>query len=232
MKRTKFSVSIFSLLAFVALASGCASTGEKNVRAKSTDGRSVQIGRPTPAPGGGTNFANPHLEKCWVADGFNFTGYDVLYIAPTHSAAKFPDKPEDAKVHEMAMESLRTELAREIRSRNIFPAVVTHEANIKPNARVLRMENTITEFSKGGGAARYFAGLYGAGQPVLRVEGKMLSGNQPKFTYEARRSGVSAGARMGGVFMRDDEIQVQDIRSMTLDLADFMAVLAGKYARQ
>lgn len=232
MKRKNVSVSFLSVLAFAALVSGCASTGGGNVRAKSADGRSVQIGRPTPAPEGGTNFANPHLEKCWVAHGFNFTGYDTLYIAPTRTTAQFPDKPEDKKVHDMALDTLRNELAREIKQHNLFTTVATHEADIKPGARVLRLENTITEFSKGGGAARYWVGLYGGGQPVLRVEGKMLDGNQPKFTYTARRSGVSAGARMGGVFMRDDEIQNQDIRSMVLDIGDFMAVLGGKYARQ
>ena len=90
------------------------------------------------------------------------------------------------------------------------------------------MENTIIEFNKGGGGARYFAGLYGAGQPVLRVAGKMTEEAKELFKYEARRSGTSAGARMSGVFMKDEDIQVQDIRSMVLDLTDFMAVLADK----
>jgi hypothetical protein len=94
---------------------------------------------------------------------------------------------------------------------------------------VLKLENTIVEFVKGGGAARYFVGLYGGGQPVLRVQGKLTEGDKTLFTYEARRSGTSAGARMGGVFMKDEDIQSEDIRSMVLDLTDFMAALAGKY---
>ena len=213
------------------LATGCESTGNKTVKAKSDDGRSLEIGRATAAPGGGTNYQNPHLEKCWVADGFNFSGYDTLYIAPTLSTAKFPDKPEDKMVHDLARESFRTELARELKSRNLFQTVVTQESDIKPGAKVLRMENTISEFNKGGGAARYFVGMYGGGQPVLRMEGKMIAADKPVFTYQARRSGVSAGSRVGGAFMRDEDIQIQDIRSMTLDLADFMSVLSGKYAR-
>ena len=40
-------------------------------------------------------------------------------------------------------------------------------ADIKPGAKVLRLDNTITEFTKGGGAARYFVGLYGGGQPKI-----------------------------------------------------------------
>ena len=92
----------------------------------------------------------------------------------------------------------------------------------------MRLENTITEYAKGGGAARYFAGLYGAGQPVLRVEGKASDASKALFTYEGRRSGVSAGARMTGAFMKDVDIQLEDIRSMALDLTDFMAITAKK----
>ena len=229
MNHTTFSIRFLIAVALASLIGGCASSGEKNVRAKADDGRAVEIGRPSAASGGGTNYQNPHLEKCWVADGFNFTGYDTLYIAPTRSTAAFPDKPEDTMVHDMAKESFRTELAREIRSRNLFANVTMQESEIQPGAKALRLENTITEFNKGGGAARYFVGLYGGGQPVLRIEGRMADGDRPVFTYQARRSGVSAGARMTGAFMKDEDIQIQDIRSMTLDLADFMSVLAGKF---
>ncbi|MDB6033493.1 MAG: hypothetical protein JWM16_3831, partial [Verrucomicrobiales bacterium] len=47
-------------------------------------------------------------------------------------------------------------------------------------------------------------------------------------TYEARRSGVSAGARMTGAFMKDVDIQLEDIRSMVLALTDIMAITAKK----
>jgi hypothetical protein len=52
---------------------------------------------------------------------------------------------------------------------------------IKPGAKVLKLHNPVTEYSKGGGAARYFAGLYGVGQPVLRVDGKMVDGDKPSL---------------------------------------------------
>ena len=37
---------------------------------------------------------------------------------------------------------------------------------------------------------------------------------------------------MTGVFMKDEDIQIQDIHSMVLDLADFMSVTAGKFLRR
>lgn len=227
-------------LAAILAIGGCASSGSNQVSGASepsgpnrfvaTDGRTIDIGKSVPAEGG-KRYDDPHMEKgqCWVASGFDFNGYDTLYIAPTLSVAKFPDKPEDTKVHELAKRNLVIELARTLIERNIFANVVTNESDIRPGAKVLKLEDTITEFSKGGGAARYFAGLYGGGQPVLRVRGRMSAGEKAVFTFEARRSGTSAGARMTGVFMKDEDIQIEDIRSMVLDLTDFMCALAGKY---
>ncbi len=238
--RLRLAPSTILTIATGLLLAGCASTGNKSPGAASeppspnrfvaTDGRTIDIGKSTPGQGG-MLYNNPHMEKgkCWVASGFNFNGYDTVYIAPTLSTAKFPDKPEDAKVHTLAKENLVSELARMIKERGIAGEVLTRESDIQPGAKVLRLENTIIEFSKGGGAARYWVGLYGGGQPVLRVQGKMTEGDRTVFTYEARRSGTSAGARTGGVFMKDEDIQIEDIRSMVLDLTDFMAAVAGKY---
>ncbi len=229
--------TVASLAAAFVLA-GCASTGDQSSASsgaqqpskfKLADGRTVNIGKSSPANGGGADYKNPHMEKCWVADGFDFNGYDTLYIAPTLSTAKFnQDNKEEVKVHDLAKENLVGELNRMINSKKIFNNIVTRESDLKPDVKTLKLENTITEFTKGGGAARYFVGLYGGGQPVLRVQGKMIDGDKPLFTFEARRSGVSAGARMSGVFMKDEDIQIEDIRSMVLDLTDFMAVLAKK----
>jgi hypothetical protein len=224
-------------LTLALFASGCATTGDTKGTAtaatgqpskyKLADGRTVEIGKASPAPSGGLNYKNPHLEKCWIADGFDFNGYDTLYIAPTQSTAKFNAADEEQPL-QLAKENLVIELKRALSAKAMFPNIVTAESAIKPGAKVLKLENTITEYAKGGGAARYFAGLYGAGQPVLRVEGKATDAGKPLFTYEARRSGVSAGARVTGAFMKDVDIQLEDIRSMVLDLTDFMAITAKK----
>ena len=225
------------ILAGSLVLAGCATSADKSSSSaaspnqfKADDGRTIDIGKSFPADGG-TRYNNPHMEKgkCWVADSFDFNGYDTLYIAPTVSTAKFPDKPEDAIVHNLAKERFVTELVLKLNERRIFMNVVTNASGIKPGAKTLTLENTITEFSKGGGGARFFAGEFGAGQPVLRVHGKMSGGEKVLFDFEARRSGVSAGARMLGGSKKDEDIQIQDIRSMVLDLTDFMAAVAKKY---
>lgn len=240
MPRTPHLITAALGLASALILSGCASTSDKSSASgdssqperyfKGEGGRTIDIGKSSPSDGG-TKYDNPHMEKgkCWVASGFDFNGYDTLYIAPTLSTAKFPDKPEDTMVHNVARERLVSELVLKLNERKIFAKVVTTEGDIKPGAKVLKLANTITEFSKGGGAARVWVGLYGGGQPVLRVQGKMAEGEKPVFTFELRRSGTSGGARMGGGFMKDEDIQIEDIRSIVLDLTDFMAAIAKKY---
>ena len=179
---------------------------------------------PAPAPQGGAYHKNPHLEKIWLAEGFNFSGYDTVYVADTRSTAKF--QPDEKEPHEIARRSLQTQLAAALTAKNIFTRVVTREADIPAGAKTLKLENTILEYSKGGGAARYWVGLYGGGQPVLKVSGQMTDAAKPLFTYEARRSGVSAGARLGGAFKTDVDIQGEDIASMVKDLTDFIEQVA------
>ena len=231
MKMMTRVLATIAVAAVLTLLPGCAthsspsSTGGS--RYKATDGRVIDIG-PASAVNGGKLYRNPHMEKAWVADGFNFNGFDTLYIAPAASTAKFND--DEVQPHELAKERVVGEIANAVAGRGVFANVVTKEDDIKPGARVLRLDHTITEYRKGGGAARYWAGLYGAGQPVIRVSGTAKEGDREVFNYEARRSGVSASARMVGGFKTDVDIQTRDIQSLALDLSDFISALAGKYA--
>ena len=229
----------FTLATLALCLAGCATTDTKTEttagtpgsssfpsRYRALDGRVIEIGKRSTADGGST-FKEPHMDKCWIADNFTFNGYDTLYIVPTLSTAKFHD--DEAAPHEFAKENIVLELNRELGAKGIFGKIVTREGDIPPGAHALKLENTIVEYSKGGGAARYWAGLYGAGQPMFRVVGKMTDGDKTVFTYEMRRSGVSGGSRVFGAYMKDEDIQIQDIRSFTLDLGDFVSAIAGKY---
>jgi hypothetical protein len=206
-----------------------ASSGSPGVVAskyKTTDRRNIEIGKATPADGG-LRFKNPHLDKCWLADGFNFSGGYSLQVAPVQSTAKC--KPDEERLHEMAKDNLQSELVAALKAQHIFSNVIAGEAGRQSGTKVLKMENTVLEYSKGGGAARYFAGIYGAGQPMLRIRGTITENGKPVFEYEARRSGVSGNARLHGGFMKDEDIQIEDIRSFVLDLTDFIAAMAGNY---
>lgn len=218
--------------ALALLGAGCASSGSQDAgtrqptKFKAADGRTIEIGKATPV-NGGRSFTNPHFDKCWVADGFEFNGYDALLIAPVAVTATVKDDEKERL--QLATEQIPRKLSQFLMPKGIFTNIVTSEAELKPGMRVLKVENTIVEYSKGSRAARYFAGLYGAGQPMLRVQGTIKEGDKPLFAYEGRRSGTSAGARVLGVYMSGDDIQDEDVHSMMLDLTDFMAAIAGKY---
>jgi hypothetical protein len=195
-----------------------------SARYKTTDGRDIDIGSSRESDGG-VSFKDPHMTKCWIANGFDFKGYGSLLIEPTLSTAKFHD--DEAPVHDIAKQNVPVEFQRMIQEKGIFRRVDT--SGMGGRGHLLKLENTIVEFHKGGGAARYFAGLYGAGQPVLRIQGKFTDNGRTVCTFDIRRSGTSAAARMGGGFMKDEDVQLGDIRSMAIDLSDFMAAVAGKY---
>ena len=86
-------VSLAAIALAALLATGCASSAPKDSTPrqawefKATDGRTIEIGRATSAEGG-RSFKNPHLDKCWVADGFTFNGYDTLFLVPVSVTAE------------------------------------------------------------------------------------------------------------------------------------------------
>jgi hypothetical protein len=234
----RFLLNFFALLA-AGLIAGCASTSENAPSASgaatggapaskyhATDGRTIEIGKSTAAEGG-LAFKNPHMDKCWIADGFNFAGYDALLIAPTTSTAKIKDDEKAAQ--QTAMENMPLELRRAIAAKLVFPTIALNESEYKAGSKILKLETVFIEYAKGGGGARYWAGLYGAGQPMFKVQGKFTDGSKTVCTFEARRSGSSGGSRIVGGYMRDEDIQVEDIRSLGIDLSDFVAAIAGKY---
>lgn len=193
-------------LVILAALTGCASTPD------------------TPSGGPSTGMVyqeHEHLQKVWVAPGFDFKGYDVLYIADT--ATDVPKvNPDGVESLEWSRGVVQAQLVRAIQAKGFFRAVATRAADVPAGSKALKLENTIVEYERGGGAARYFAGLYGAGQPVIRVRGRMADGDRPLFAYEARRSGETGSARWLGGFRSNRDIQEEDIKDLAEDLADFI----------
>lgn len=206
-----FPRTLIACAAAAVLLAGCATES----------GSSSAGGQAASAAGSGGTRKDKDIQQVWLAEGFKFTGYDTLCITDTKATAK-PHNKEEEPLLEWAKGAIRDQLATEIRLVGILPNVVTNPSDIKPGAKALTMENTIVEYEKGGGAARYWAGLYGAGQPKLKIQGTMREGDTVVFKYEAFRSGESGSARMFGGFRSDRDIQQEDINDFTHDMADFI----------
>lgn len=163
--------------------------------------------------------------QVWLAPGFDFKGYDTLLITETRTDVPKLN-PDGAQNLEWARGVLRTELVAAIRERKLF-TVVTSPADVKPGSRILLLDNIIVEYEKGGGGARVFAGIYGAGHPVIKVRGQLTAAHQTLFVYEARRSSVAVTARIFGGYRSDKDIQEEDIKHLARGLGDFMAKTKG-----
>jgi len=163
--------------------------------------------------------------QVWLAPGFDFKGYDALLV--TEPRAEVPKlNPDGIANLEWARGVLRTELAAALQERKLF-TVVQNPADVKPGDRLLRLDSTIIEYEKGGGGARFWAGGYGAGHPVIKVRGQLTADGRQFFVYEARRSSVSTTARIFGGYRSDKAIQEEDIKHLAKGLGDFMVRTKG-----
>jgi hypothetical protein len=196
---------------------GCSSTPSQPAETSNAKGQ--------PLPSGVTLHKDKDINGVWLAPGFTFKGYDALYVTTAIFAAV--ERTNEVQMRAMAMQFLPEQLTQCIRTTGVFSVVTTLTNEVKPEAKLLTMENTIIEYEKGGGA-RYFAGLYGGGQPVIKVRGRILDGENLMCVYEMRRSGESAGAHMFGGYKSDEAIQRNDIHDLASDFADFIKRTSAK----
>jgi hypothetical protein len=211
------------LLVGLILLPGCASTpSDQRPPRQAAEKTGANV---PPLPAGVTLHPDKDIQGVWLAEGCSFKGFDTLYIAPPMFAAI--ERPNEVDMRARAMRVLPEELTHYLGATKLFTTVTTQAEAVKPGSRSLRLETTIIEFEQGGGAARYFGGLFGAGQPVIKVRGQLTDAGKPVCVFEVRRSGESAGARMHGHLISGEEIQRGDISDLASDLADFFKRTAG-----
>jgi len=175
---------------------------------------------PAPEPGAGTFHRDRDLQWAWVADGFSFRGYDAIHIEdPIARVAKLD--PDGVDNLAWARGVLRDEMAAALRAKGKIVTTGAPWAG-PPGSRMLRLQTTIVEYEKGGGGARFWAGRFGAGQPVLRVRGRVMDGDRLVCSFETRQSGETFLARRFGGFRSDKAIQEEDIKDFAKRLVDFV----------
>lgn len=235
------------LVVSLGLAAGCASSSQTEAPRRAAQPAAAQPAAPAPSPPAPQPAPRPaptaapavqpapatgaialreekDFGQVWLAPGFDFKGYDTLLV--TETRADVPKlNPDGVANLEWARGVVRTELVAALQERKLF-TVVTSPADVKPDSRVVRLDTTVVEYEKGGGGARFFAGIYGAGNPVIKVRGQLMAADRPLFVFEARRSAESTASRIFGGYKSDKAIQEEDIRDLAKDLGDFMAKTA------
>jgi hypothetical protein len=200
--------------------SSSSSSSSQTTESKPPPAAQTQPAQTAPLPAGVLLHSDGDIQGVWLAEGFDFKGYGTLYVmAPVFAAV---ERSNETDMRAMAMKVLPDELATRLRDTRVFNTVTVPAANEKPGSRSLRLESTITEYEQGGSTARLFAGVFGGGQPVIRVRGQLFIGEKLLWVFDIRRSGASAEARTVGHSMSNEEVQRGDIRDLSIALADFV----------
>jgi hypothetical protein len=224
----KMSLATGSAITAALFITGCASSSNSSnptTGSASSTALAKTDGPQAPAlPANVTLHKDKDIQGVWLAPGFNFKGYEALFVEPTKYNAEV--RNNETKEREATIRDVQLAIVSAAQAIGVFPIVTAGSPTT--TGKALRLQNTIIKFEKGGGAARYWAGLYGAGQPHVRVHGEVFDADKLVCVYEVERSGEGGGARMFGGFMSDDNILGNDIRDLASDLADFFKRTSAK----
>jgi hypothetical protein len=155
-------ISNLLVLIAVTIVAGCASAPKE----KSADATGVTYKR------------TDAIDKVWIAEGFDFSGYDTLVIEPIAANGVRPKDDKEKERLEFARQSLQRDLKGAIEAAAIVPEVVG-AAPASGTNKTLRLENEIVEFSRGSSALRFGVG-FGAGSPYMKLRGTVKDGASGK----------------------------------------------------
>lgn len=161
------------------------------------------------------------LDRVWLAEGFDFTGYDALLVDEVK-----PDpavKPKDEKEADrlsLMQGSMARDLVLAIETRKLFKTVTLKASDIPAGTKAVKLQTTITKFSRGSTAARIGVG-FGAGMPYVRVivTGSELGSGRPLFEVELDETADWFGAG----YSSSQTLQTGAAMELTGDLANYMA---------
>lgn len=223
-QRLPNAVLALALIGGAGFISGCGSTEESS--GSSTPKAATGPASRVPAlPPGVTLLSEGNVQGYWMAEGFKLKNYDSLQIKPTVFAGV--ERDNEVQIRAMAMRVLPEEIALKLRESNILTNIYVPGQEPKAGGKMLVLDNTITEYEQGGNVGRVFGGVFGAGQPVIKVRGILRDGEKVVFVYELRRSGESDEDKFLGGGKSSEEIQQNDIKVLARDLVQLLQRKAG-----
>ena len=120
---------------------------------------------------------------------------------------------------------LHLELLRRMRESGLFQHVIDGSAAqaSAPDGSALRLRGTITRLGRGSQAARYFAGLYGAGRTRAQADMQFLDAGANRVVIVTSDRRVASMGWFGG---SDEEHLEESFNDMARDLAKFLVRLS------
>jgi len=161
-----------------------------------------------------------------VAPGFDVTKYKVIAVEKFSVAASQIEDEGDRRFAEKLTSGFQERLVRRLRESGLFSEVVAGDAAaVAPGGRpALVLRGAITRLGRGSQAARYFAGIYGAGRARAQADMNLAEVPSGRVVLATADRRVSGGVQLFGG--DTDELLEEAFSDMARDLAKFLVRLA------
>jgi hypothetical protein len=113
-------VRFFTAVAASLLLVACSSTSESKNTSTNSGAKTARADDTSV-----TYQKHKHIQKVWLAPGFDFSGYDTLLVSDTKFTGK--ERPNEVEIRTWAISYLRSALAESIRTNQVFANVVTRD---------------------------------------------------------------------------------------------------------
>jgi Domain of unknown function (DUF4410) len=160
-----------------------------------------------------------------IGAGFDVRDYPAIVVALFPVTDRLEDEGDRAFAAKMAA-FFQTELVRRLRDGGLFQrveAVKDSGDQGSTGERVLRLEGAITRLGRGSQAARYFAGIYGAGRTRAQADMRLIEQRSGKVVLVTADRRVASIGLFGGA---DEDHLRESFDDMARDLARFLARLS------
>jgi hypothetical protein len=193
---------------------GCSTTKPESGKAESSVG-----------PAGEKKFKRTdRIDRVWLADGMDFTGYDTLLVEEVKADPSV--KPKDEKEADrlsLMQGTLSRALMDSIESRRIFKTVTRKDSELAAAAKGLKLQTTVTKFSRGSTATRIGVG-FGAGMPYIRVVIVAIEPGTNKEVFECELDETADW--FGAGYSGSETLQRGAGMELADDVANYMARVA------
>lgn len=161
-----------------------------------------------------------------VAPGFNVTKYTVIVVEKLSVAADQIDDEGDRRFAEKMQTGFQEQLMRRLQESGLFQRVVAGNATETGTGAspTLVLRGSITRLGRGSQAARYFAGIYGAGKARAQADMSLAEAPSGRVVLATADRRVSHSVQFFGGDTED--MLKESFSDMARDLAKFLVRLS------
>jgi len=167
-----------------------------------------------------------------IAPGFDLKAYPVIGVALFPVTDQMDDEGDRRFGAEMSA-YFQSEIVRRLRESGLFTRVVNLAETAftpAPGEKVLRLEGNITRLGRGSQAARYFAGIFGAGRTRAQADMRFVEAADGRAVMVVADRRIASIGLLGG---GDRDHLRESFDDMARDLAKFLQRLVrGKAPRK